>query len=108
MTCHITDSTDAIDHARKALGMEFFLAKPVHLPTEVNKSLVFIRELDTADVTDFWPDQLRQVRNVVNDAKCVHQQWDSATPTDGDVTPTTLRAVALLHLMGNFDLCGDR
>ena len=32
MVCHVTDSRDPMDHIRKAMGLEFPLAKPVRLP----------------------------------------------------------------------------
>ena len=32
MVCHITDSKDPVDHTRKAMGLEFFIAKEVPYP----------------------------------------------------------------------------
>ena len=43
MICHITDSKDPEDHTRKAMDLEFFIAKEAPLPSEVMASLEFIQ-----------------------------------------------------------------
>ena len=108
LDCHITESTDIDDHTRKALDLEFFLSKPVPLPAEIRESLEFIRGAETNDVADFWTKQLMMVRKVVDDAKTIQQQWEDQIPNKEDRRPPSLRTVALLHLMKNFDLGGDR
>ena len=69
MTCHITDSTDPIGHTRKAMDLEFFLAKPTPLPQEMKDSIEYIHDLDTTDVTEFWTNQLRKVRDIATEAR---------------------------------------
>ena len=108
LDCHITDSTDIEDHTRKAMDLEFFLAKPVPLPDEIRESLEFIKGAETADISEFWTNQLMMVRKIVDDAKLTQQQWEDLIPNKEHRRPPSLRTVALLHLMKNFDLGGDR
>ena len=108
LDCHITDSTSIDDHTRKAMDLEFFLAKPVPLPDEIKDSVEFIRNARTEDVLDFWTNQLATVREVVQEAESTQKQWDDQMPNKGQRRPPTLKTVALLHLMKNFGLGGDR
>ena len=108
LDCHITNSTDTEGHTRKALDLEFFLSKPVPLPGEIRESLEFIKGAETNDVADFWTKQLMTVRQVVDDAKMTQRQWEDLIPNKEHRKPPSLRTVALLHLMKNFDLGGGR
>ena len=108
VVCHVTDSSDPMDHTRKAMDIEFFLAKPIPLPAEIKASLSFIQDVDANEVTDFWLEQLAVVRGIVRDAAPIQKQWEDAIPSAGTAKPPTLRTVALLHLMKTFGLGGDR
>ena len=107
-TCHITNSTDAIDHAKKAMGLEFFLAKPAPLPVEIQESISFIKKVGGETAMAFWNDQLQKVKQIVVHARETQLTWEAAFPLTGNAKPPSLRTVALLHLMKCFDLGGDR
>ena len=108
MISHITDSTDAFGHAKKAMGLEFFLAKPAPLPGEIKDPIQLIQHATKDEALDFWIDQLGKFKRVVSDAATTHTQWATHFDRVGDTAPPSLRTVVLLHLMKAFDLGGDR
>ena len=80
MVFHITDSIGPADHTRKAMGLEFSIAKAAPLPSEVTTSLDFNQNVTTEEATEFWTTQLATVREIVAAATKTQAQWEAAPP----------------------------
>ena len=64
--------------------------------------------MDKAEVLEFWTTQRAKVREIVKDAERAHRQWGDMIPGDQNKYIPPLRTVALLRLLRNFGLGGDR
>ena len=51
------------------MDLEFFLAKPVPLPTEIRPSMDCVQGVGVDVATDFWTTQLSEVRETGADAE---------------------------------------
>ena len=69
--------------------------------------MYFIRSVSKEEAVEFWTSQLARVREIVKMAELTQAQWEELIPGGPDKYIPSLRTVALLHLMRNFDLGGD-
>ena len=105
---HIQDSTSVPDHFRKAVDVDFFISKETPLAEEIRNSLKFITTADKMTAEDFRVSQLARVRQIVTDAEPLRKIWDLHRPTELRSNPCSLRTLALVRLMRNFDMGGGR
>ena len=107
-TCQITDSVGRMAHARKAMGLEPPLAKPVPLPAETVGYLEFARAVNVEEVTNFWITQLTKLREVAQAAAQTQLQWQACIAGNLGGRPPSLLSAALLRLTQCFGLGGGR
>ena len=102
----IEDATSPENHVDRAMGLEFFLAADIPLPSEIPPALEFINKNDPGNLKAFWPSQLGKLSLLVE--KCAPAQtiWDASKPESIKGTGGELKTVALLQLMRNKDLGG--
>ena len=104
----ITDARDYLDHIHQAVRADFPLTADIPLPGELTASIDWISEVPTTAATEFWEEQLIALKNLVSDAASTQVKWDSFRPPELGGAGGGARSVAILSLLRQFNLGGDR
>ena len=72
---HVVDATSIRDRVLRGLGIEFFLAKDIPLPGEINEAMTFMLSTPLSLRVEFWEDQLKRVKLVVDQAADLQRKW---------------------------------
>ena len=102
------DAQTAQEHIDKALEMEFELSSETPLQRDVEKALEVISNTKKKDMEEFWDDQLKKVKTLVQDSLKKQNDWNKRTPKAIRKVTKELKTVAIWNLLDQYDMGGDR
>ena len=77
----ITDAVSIEDHVMKGMGLEFFIAKDIPLPPEMDTAMDQMISTPLSLQVEFWQEQMDRVKKVVEDAANIQATWyEKRTP----------------------------
>ena len=76
---HITDATSISDHLDKATREEFYLAKDIPLPHEIDEPLDALLN-KPSDLARHWGSQLDRLETLTKECQGIQRIWDAMTP----------------------------
>ena len=103
---HVTDASSIQDHVMKGLDLEFFLAKDIPLPEEISDAMSFMLSTPLSLQVDFWADQLKRVRLLVDQAADLQQKWYQKVDPRIHSATGKFNFIAMMSLMDQYNLGG--
>ena len=84
---HVNDAASIEGHVMKAMFLEFFRAKDISLPREIETAMDQMISTPVSLQVGFRREQIDRVKKVVEDAAALHADWYSKT--DSRIQPAT-------------------
>ena len=104
----ITDASSTSDHVEKAVREEFYLAKDIPLPDEIEASLNIITNNRRSTLSKHWDRQLEAIQTLTSECEGIQRIWDVMTPESIKPATGKLKTVALAHLADSLGLGGGK
>ena len=108
ISTHIADATSAADHLEKADREEFYLAKDIPPPPEIDSSMRVMTKYKGETLVKHWGQQLEDLRSLTLECDNIQRIWDAMAPPSIREATGDLKTATLAHLAESMGLGGGR